>query len=284
MDTYKLYNIKDNDFSKLPIEERIKILNIKNVKDYQRYCGMKIAPRWSFYFFSDGEDTEVMKIINKMEKTERLLNKPIKKKLNLNIPLCIQEDYKHFNIKYECKHYTQQDKMMKLEECNIDMVLNGDADSIRDRVFTEKLYNHFIKNDKIINIEFYEYLIFNNIITYNIDDYFTEEGDIIDNKMVNKYYTETFRPYFYQKYKAILKEINIDDDRKLKNFDFFYRKINVNIYIKKENPKEYNKYSVNKRNLRSSYKMYLEGVPIEEIPINDKLKYMLFIIENCDPH
>ena len=30
--------------------------------------------------------------------------------------------------------------------------------------------------------------------------------------------------------------------------------------------------------------MYLEGVPIEEIPINDKLKYMLFIIENCDPN
>eukprot|EP01050_Picozoa_sp_SAG11_P029670 SAG11_NODE_8449_length_1014_cov_3.381421_1_plen_40_part_10 len=40
--------------------------------------------------------------------------------------------------------------MMKLEECNIDMVLNGDEDSIRDRVFTEKLYNHFIKNVKII--------------------------------------------------------------------------------------------------------------------------------------
>eukprot|EP01050_Picozoa_sp_SAG11_P026163 SAG11_NODE_6164_length_1373_cov_2.051020_2_plen_60_part_00 len=57
------------------------------------------------------------------------------------------------------------------------------------------------------------------------------------------------------------------------------------IYIKKkENPKEYNKYSVNKRNLRSSYKMYLEGVPIEEIPIKDKLVYMLFIIDNCDPH
>eukprot|EP01050_Picozoa_sp_SAG11_P029671 SAG11_NODE_8449_length_1014_cov_3.381421_2_plen_66_part_00 len=64
MDTYKLYNIKDEDFIKLPIEERIKIVNIKNEKDYNHYCGKKIAPSWTYFFFSDEEDSAVMKILN----------------------------------------------------------------------------------------------------------------------------------------------------------------------------------------------------------------------------
>jgi len=41
-------------------------------------------------------------------------------------------------------------------------------------------------------------------------------------------------------------------------------------------------YSKNKSNLKKSYKMYLEGKSLDDIPIADKLKYIIFIIDNCD--
>eukprot|EP01050_Picozoa_sp_SAG11_P026164 SAG11_NODE_6164_length_1373_cov_2.051020_3_plen_240_part_00 len=236
MDTYKLYNIEDKVFSTLPIEERIDILKIKNESDYNSYCGKKIAPTWTYFFFSGEEDNEVMSILNKRDKAEFLKKQkeiPKPKKIELNIPLCIQEDFKHFNIDCVCKNYKQQDRLTKLEKYNIDLVLNYDYDTMRNLVFTEKLYNYFIRNNEIINIEFYEFLLFNNIITYNIEEYFMGDTEDINTEKIKVYFTETFRPYFYKKYKAILKEINLDDDSKLKIFDFFYRKINVNIYKKK---------------------------------------------------
>ena len=109
-----------------------------------------------------------------------------------------------------------------------------------------------------------------------------DKKDNIDKKLINQYYTETFRPYFYEKYKSQLKLIDIDDDRKLKIFDKIYKKVIINKYKKQENPKEYNNYCCNKKNLKNSYKMYLEGVPIEEIPISDKLQMILYIMDNCD--
>ena len=276
MDTLKEYNITDINFTKLPTDEKIKILNIKTESDYTVYCGRKIAPAWKYPFFLDEEDAEVMNILNKMKP------KPIIKKiprLELFIPDNIKEDYKHFDTEYDVSRSKNQDKRLDYNKLNIEYLLNNFDD--KTIYITEKLHNHFIKDNEIINLDIYECLLFNNIILNNIEEYM-DNKDNIDKKLLNQYYTEKFRPYFYEKYKSQLKVINIEDERKLKIFDKIYKKVIINKYKKKENPKEYNNYCCNKKNLKNSYKMYLEGVPIEEIPISDKLQMILYIMDNCD--
>lgn len=297
MDTLKEYNITDINFNKLSLEEKIKILNIKTKKDYDSISRHKIMPRLEYFLFGDNDYIEAYKIIeynNKPKEKIRVQDGVYKsgqpkykyiyvvkeekkivapKPLNLFIPDNIKEDYKHFNTKYDVSRSKNQDNRIDYNKLNIKYLLNNfDYMTI---YITKQLHNDFIKDNEIINFDIYECLLFNNIIINNIDEY-------SDKKMVNQYYTESFRPYFYEKYKSQLKVINIDDERKLKIFDKIYKKVIINKYKKKDNPKEYNNYSCNKKNLKNSYKMYLEGMPIEDIPNKLQLQMILYIMDNCD--
>ena len=217
----------------------------------------------------------------------KVINKKIPT-LDLDIPECITEDFKHFKL--DVKNYTKrnklQDRSLNIQDMDCEKLFKDKKVQENFNVeinITEKLFNEFIDDDnKIYDIKLYEFLLFRNIIIYNYEEYFSEEEEEINMERVDLFYKNEFRPYMFDKYNKEIKEVNQDDLRKLKSFDYFYKKINPNQYKKKDNNREYMTYSKNKSNLKKSYKMYLEGKSLDDIPIADKLKYIIFIIDNCD--
>ena len=318
MDTFIKLNITADTFVNNSIKERFTLLNIKCEKDFYFYNG-KIIPNQpdktlnkekklvsykKLQFFNIDEYDECIALCNEINKP----NKPVVKKksvpkFELELPSTIIEDYKHFDIDIKTKKKDAlQDKAFKFSEYSLDKLfkfstinsrLVEDSLGYSNRfIFTEKLYHEIIENNKIYDIQLYEFILFNTIISNECNIEFLEENNLViddDVKgiiynfdLVHKYYTETFRPYFYKRYKDLLHNINEDNMRKLKAFDFHYKKIYPNTYNHSTNPSEYNKYTTNKKNLKKSYKMYLEGVEIEKIPRRDKLDMIIYIIDNVD--
>jgi len=292
MDAYKQLNISAEQFTQLSVQEKINGLNIKTRQDFYTWFGKAIPDKknnFKFQFFYDNEFDECEKICIKYEN----LNKPkvVKKKippLVLDIPDCIKEDFKYFKLDINdyIKRNKGQDRLLNIKDMKCEKLFKDKKVQENFNVeinITEKLFNEFIEDNKIYDIELYEFLLFRNIIINNIDEYFMgEDLDEINMEMVDVFYKNEFRPYMFDKYNKEIKEVNEDDLRKLKSFDYFYKKINPNKYKKKDNYREYMTYSQNKMNLKKSYKMYLEGKSLDDIPIADKLKYIIFIIDNCD--
>ena len=290
MKAYKELNISPKEFTELSIKEKFDKLNIKTSQDFYKWNG-KLIPyekdNYKYQFFYDNEFDECVKICSEIERNNR--PKVIKKTyppLVLDIPECITEDFKHFklDINYVKRNKTQ-DRLLNIQDMNCEKLFKDKKiqDNFNEEInITEKLYNEFIEDNKIYDIELYEFLLFRNIIIYNREEYFSEEEEEINMERVDLFYKNEFRPYMFDKYNKEIKEVNQDDLRKLKSFDYFYKKVNPNQYKKKDNNREYMTYSKNKSNLKKSYKMYLEGKSLDDIPIADKLKYIIFIIDNCD--
>lgn len=313
MDTFIKLNISAETFVNHSIKERFTLLNIKSKDDYYFYDAKSIPNQpkktlgdlsKSLQFFNVDEYDECIALCNEINKP----NKPVIKKksvpkFELDLPSTIIEDYKHFDIDITTrKKDALQDKMFKIDEYSLDKLFKfstSDSRLVEDSlgycnrfIFTETLYHQIIENNKIYDIELYEFILFNTIISPECNIEFLEENNLIidddvkgiiyEFDLIHKYYTETFRPYFYKRYKDLLHNINEDNMKKLKAFDFHYKKIYPNIYNHATNPAEYNKYTTNKKNLKKSYKMYLEGVEIEKIPRRDKLDMIIYIIDNVD--
>ncbi len=291
---YKDLNITAEQFCSFTIAEKINKLNIKSREDFYKWFGRAIPDKknnYKYQYFYDNEFDECEKICIQIEN----INKPkvIKKTqppLVLDIPECITEDFKHFGLdvnKYVKRNKTQ-DRLLNIQDLNCEKLFKLKEKEIEklldDKInITEKLYNEFIEDNKIYDIVLYEFLLFRNIIIDNIEEYFMgDDLDEINMERVDVFYKNDFRPYIYKKYNKEIKEVNEDDLRKLKAFDYFYKKVNPNKYKKKDNYREYMTYSQNKMNLKKSYRMYLEGKSLDDIPIADKLKYIIFIIDNCD--
>ena len=285
MKAYKELNISPKEFTELSIKEKFDKLNIKTSQDFYKWNG-KLIPyekdNYKYQFFYDNEFDESEIERNNRPKVIKKTHPP----LVLDIPECITEDFKHFklDINYVKRNKTQ-DRLLNIQDMNCEKLFKDKKiqDNFNEEInITEKLYNEFIEDNKIYDIELYEFLLFRNIIIYNREEYFSEEEEEINMERVDLFYKNEFRPYMFDKYNKEIKEVNQDDLRKLKSFDYFYKKVNPNQYKKKDNNREYMTYSKNKSNLKKSYKMYLEGKSLDDIPISDKLKYIIFIIDNCD--
>ena len=66
----------------------------------------------------------------------------------------------------------------------------------------------------------------------------------------------------------------------LRLFDYHYNIIFPCDYDKNDDPQIYNKLKKNKSNLRTQYKRYLEGVPLDKCKDIPKLSMMIYIINN----
>tara|TARA_R100000654_G_scaffold1603_1_gene5785 strand:- start:3644 stop:4675 length:1032 start_codon:yes stop_codon:yes gene_type:complete len=277
------------ELESLSLEDRIKQLGFKNEKDCLK-CYQNSKHR---YFFEDDLD-KLEQIFTENSITEPTKERVKPKPLELNIPNCIKDDYDKFNCKISIRKQYAQDLNFS-PKYTIDNLLSFTDTSQFTGYFhfdgltitwTKSMYDNIVKDDKIIDIKLYEFLLFNNILSKNNEEFTKQQGEdtIIESDKMNEFYKNEFRPYFYKKYKDLIKESEKTDITKLKIFDYFYKQINPNQYNKRDNPREYNTYSTNKSNLKKSYKRYLNDEDINELPNSDKLKYIVFIINNCDKY
>jgi len=271
----------------LSLEDRIKKLGFTDEVSCRK-CYANSNHR----YFCEGDFDKLDIIFN-----PNILKQVVKvKPLQLNIPDYIKDDYDKFNCKMIIKKSAYQDKNFN-PNYTIDKLLSftnssqftGYFDFGEPIIWTKSMYDNIIKEGKIIDIKLYEFLLLNNILNNKVDELTTEDEDeeeniIIEVVKMNEFYKDEFRPYFYKKYKDLIKDGKVEEVDKLKLFDYFYKQINPNTYNKKSNPKEYNTYSTNKSNLKRSYKRYLNGEDIKDLPNGDKLKYIIFIINNCDKY
>ena len=280
-----------NHINSLPLDEALKELNINSLDDYNHFQ----FHRGHKYF----DYNTIDKVADHFKPKKK--RKP---KLVLDFPDIIKEDYQHFKINPYVRNSWCQDEILDFSFYTIDKLLkfsfsdnkrlDGNNNYFTQLVYwTEDLHEQVIENNSIINFTQYEYILFNHIIcdeNLKIDlDFVDEENDkeydVYNFNIVKEFYHNNFRPYFINRYKD---KLNIDNEdtsasmtRKLHQFDIHYKRVFPNKFRKQDNYNEYNAYSKTKSNLKKSYKRYLDGEAVDTLPINDKLRLMIYIIEDC---
>jgi len=123
----------------------------------------------------------------------------------------------------------------------------------------------------------------NNNNNNKIDEYelYDEDNDIHIIKNYKKFYEGDFNTYFNNKYKGN-SQLNNEIMGRIKLFNYHYDKIYPHTFTKNDNPKEYNKVSKNKSNLKTQYKKYLEGEDINTLNNIPDLKMIIYIIDNVE--
>jgi hypothetical protein len=116
-----------------------------------------------------------------------------------------------------------------------------------------------------------------------VDKYelYDENNDIHIIKNYKKFYEGDFSTYFNKTYKDN-SVLNNEIMSRIKQFNYHYDKIYPHNYNKNDNPKEYNKVSKNKSNLKTQYRKYLEGADMDTLNNIPALKMIVYIIDNIE--
>jgi len=274
----------------LPLATALEELNIKSGNQYE---GFQVKTR-NKYFDYDTLDAVYNHFKPKKKKLPKLV---------LEFPTTIQEDYEHFKINPNVNRDRRQDEDLDFSRYGFERLFKltyrdnkrlddnwGDNYYTKQIKWTEDLHEQIIENNTIVDYDKYEYVLFNSIIT--CEDYreqFTngdgdEDYEVFEFTILKEFYKTIFRPYFINRYKdklPINNESQSSMTRDLFMFDTHYKRVFPNKFNRKDNYNEYNAYSKSKSNLKKSYKRYLEGEALDKLPINDKLRLMIYIIEDC---
>ena len=135
----------------------------------------------------------------------------------------------------------------------------------------------------------------NKILLEHHIDYYTKKTET-DNQDVNEitnvkeitsqstqthFVAHTTKPPLLKNKSSSNSEYNhIKKMKDLRLFDYHYNIIFPCDYDKNDDPQIYNKLKKNKSNLRTQYKRYLEGVPLDKCKDIPKLSMMIYIINN----
>ena len=280
----------DKKFNELPLEDKLKILNINTLKEYNKYDGQKIGPNYLYQYFYEEEYDKVNLIFNPPLKPTMYKKSPgnnvvkkIKKPLYEIEVEDIVSDYKHFEIDFTYSNSLLRFNLkLNYEKMSINNLFKSIREPgncyIRPIVLTEQLIDSITENSKIIDLKKYEVILFINIIQSLLDDFSDEEGEIKIN-LIRKYYDNIYYPYFSQKYltKNILKkettnnsEIKIPSMKmKTLHFDIVYE----SCYPESEFGKNYKHKCDLKRKFFNSEEMttYKSGIRIGEPKVDYQL-------------
>ena len=226
--------------------------------------------------------------------------KPINFEYNIK---SIDEDYKHFNIEYQpnTTKLKLQNNHLNLNKMNIKSLFQFEIhENFEDSYYnnyiylTEEILNNLVEDNKqneINDIDTYKMILFINVCkNYSnpykheiVDKYelYDENSDTYTFKNYKKFYEGDFSTYFNNRYKDN-SVFNTDIMSRIKQFNYHYDKIYPHNYNKNDNPKEYNKVSKNKSNLKTQYRKLLEGADINTLNNIPALRMIVYIIENID--
>ena len=224
--------------------------------------------------------------------------KPINFEYNIK---SIDEDYKHFNIQFQpsANNIRRQDidcnvKNMKFKSLFQFESHNNFEDSYYNRFIylTEDILNNLIEDNQqkeINDIDTYKLILFINVCkNYTSDNEIVDKYELYDEtcdihviKNYKKFYDGDFSTYFNKTYKDN-SVLNNEIMGRIKQFNYHYDKIYPHNFNKNDNPKEYNKVSKNKSNLKTQYRKYLEGNDMDTLNNIPALKMIIYIIDNIE--
>tara|TARA_R110000868_G_scaffold969_1_gene7304 strand:+ start:152 stop:865 length:714 start_codon:yes stop_codon:yes gene_type:complete len=209
----------------------------------------------------------------------------------------IEEDYKYFDIKFQPgpSYRTAQNNYLNIGVMSFKVLFQFQChENFEDSYYNKQIYltedilDSIIDSfdgHKILDVKTYKLLLFINVCKKDEiqDKYklYDEEHDLYIIKNYMKYYEGDFSKYFDNRYKdyTIYKS---DIMERIKLFNYHYDKIYPHSYNKHDNPKEYNKVSKNKSNLKTQYRKVLEGEDINTLNNIPALKMMIYIIQNIE--